>query len=796
MLAQTGRVRCYHIKPAKTYSETVVSKQSLFLVLLLIFTGNAAAQQRVDVAVVNDGISDRLAFREQKYIDELLTLTSAEFDVRIHRFAGDWTRASISAAIDRAYADDRIDMLLVTGFVANQLATTRREFPKPTFLPIVLHTGLLAQAAEGDRSGIGNLNYLSAYANFADDLEVFSRMVPYTRLVILVDDVLSSAIEQLRLDAFAASEERGIDLIEVTHDGLDHAILDRIPADTDAIFVSGLPRMPAADFDRLIESINAAGLPSYSFVGVPDVERGLLMTDFEPRDLDRQARLNALNMQAVMLGERPEDQPITSGQRRRVTINMATARRIGLSPSFDLLSSATLLNQEAEATGREYGLIDVANEAVDRNQDLLAETYGTQAGEQEIGRARSSLLPQLGAGAGLTTRKITPQVEAGLFPERTADATFNLDQLIYSDAATANLRIQKELQLTRTESLRAFQLDVIQAATTSYYTVLNARSQLGVAQNNLRVSRANLELARDRVNLGTSTPADIYRWEAEVARGQILVLNAETFVDRSWHTLNRILHLPQDRRLLLKDASFNEPFVISREEFDSLVRSPADYRRFSQYLVDRGMRRSPELSQLDPRIAAKQRELVSQQRSYWLPDFSVGGQFSSNIDQAGAGVGPITGEGLNNWTIGVQATLPLFTGGLRRANVSRASYELQELESLRISIAERVEEQIRNEIHLARSAYGAIDLTAAAAEATRKNFELVSDAYARGTVSIIELLDAQDASLAATAASVDSLYTFLIQVMAMQRAVGGFDYLLPMDERLAMADELREYLTR
>ena len=56
----------------------------------------------------------------------------------------------------------------------------------------------------------------------------------------------------------------------------------------------------------MVAAINAAKIPSYSFAAVADVERGLLATNTEPRDIDRQARLNALNMQAVMLGEAPE----------------------------------------------------------------------------------------------------------------------------------------------------------------------------------------------------------------------------------------------------------------------------------------------------------------------------------------------------------------------------------------------------------------------------------------------------------------------------------------------------------
>ena len=156
----------------------------------------------------------------------------------------------------------------------------------------------------------------------------------------------------------------------------------------------------------------------------------------------------------------------------------------------------------------------------------------------------------------------------------------------------------------------------------------------------------------------------------------------------------------------------------------------------------------------------------------------------------------VHGEDLDDWTVGLQATLPLFSGGQRRADVSRASLEVRQLETLRTSVAEKVEEGIRIQLHIAQAAYGQIDLTAIAAESSRKNYELVEDAYARGTVSIIQLLDAQDASLTANAASIDSLYSFLITVMALQRAVGGFDYLLPENERIHLANSMRDYLKR
>jgi len=782
----------------------MTTRQSVFLTLLAVcllgihlessHAQSVSTKPHFGVAVLYDGESDRMADRQQKYVDELFTLVSGEFDVTIEVFRGDWTKESIEQAMHDAYNSPQIDMLLVTGFVSNQLVAAWGDHPKPTFLPTIVDTGLLATASPEGTSGIPNLNYLGAYADFNSDLDILAQLTPYRVLALFVDQELASAIPELRDRAFAASADQGVELIIITHDGIDHDLMSLVPSTVDAVFVSGLPRMPNEDFDRLIDAINNAGLPSYSFIGGSDVERGLLATNNEPRDIDRQARINALNMQAVMLGERAEDQPVGSPNDPRLTINMATARRIGLSPSFIVMSDATLLNREPILSGQAFGLVEISNEAVARNQDLQVEQYGLYASTEEIARARARLLPQVNAGLGVTSRRESPPVTAGLLAEETTDGSISLNQLIYSDAATASLSIQKELQRDREESLNEFRLDVIQAAATAYYQTLNISAQLKVEESNLDVSRKNRELARDRVRVGTSTPADIYRWDAEVARAQIRLFDTEAEVTNAWTTLTRILHRPLGERFVLREATFDGPFVITRREIDSLVSSRVDYERFSTFMILRGLKQAPEIAQVDARLAAKQRELKSEKRSYWLPEFSVGGQYTRNFSQSGAGAGQFAGEGLDDWSVGVQASLPLFSGGLKKANVSRASFELRQLEAFRSATAERVEAEIRDRLSDAQAGHVRIELSVAAADASRKNFALVSDAYARGTVSIIDLLDAQDASLTANGTLIDSRHQFLITIMALQRSVGGFDFMLPADERLAFANELRAYL--
>ena len=111
----------------------------IFLIaVLLCIAAPSQAQEQVVVAVVLDGPVARLANQQQVYVDELLVLTANEFDVEIRNFIGEWSKDSTLSMVDAAYADPEVDLVLIIGFVANQLAATLSEFPKPTFLPVIL----------------------------------------------------------------------------------------------------------------------------------------------------------------------------------------------------------------------------------------------------------------------------------------------------------------------------------------------------------------------------------------------------------------------------------------------------------------------------------------------------------------------------------------------------------------------------------------------------------------------------------------------------------------------------------
>ena len=770
------------------------------VLILCLLAVPILAAQRFHIAVVSDGHNIQPYPIDDVMLEELNNITAGEFELSFELIEANWSRESIGRAFDQAYADPKIDMVLATGLAANQFGVGRADFPKPTFLPVVFDVELMNApfvdrvGIQGGSSGKHNLSYLAGGTLFNDNLANFLRVAPVKNIALVGDEQLFAALDAIADQAVRHAHSSGVKVETVGHDGVNHRVADLIPAHIDGVMMAAFPRMPDDDYLRMIQQINQRGLPSFSFLGTERVAQGMLMTDAAATDYRRMARRNALNMQAVMLGGKAEDLPVLFETRSELTLNMETARIIGMYPSFDVLSEAVLLNEAPAESGPEYTLKLVAQLAEQRNLQLAAERFGVAAGRSDISTARANLLPSLSLGSSYTSRKESASVQAGLFPENSLDGSLRLSQSLYSDSVWANASIQQFLQHNREAGLEQTRLNTIQAATVAYLNVLRAETQLRVQQDNLNLTKTNLDLARDRVRVGSSSSADVYRWESRIASDRSALLQAKASLSQTRENLNRILNRPITELFQTSPVSRGEPFSLQSEEFDRLIDNRREYGLMTRFMVEEGLKRAPELAQIHAQKGAKLREISNRKRAFWLPDFSLSGQYSDNFDQSGLGVGG--GENQSDWTLSVNATLPLFDGGARRSELSKSLIEKQQLGALESSIREQIEQQIRANMHSAEASFFNIQLSEQAAESARKNLKLVTDSYAKGVVSVIDLLDAQNASLQADEAAANAVYDFLIDVMNMQRSVGQFDFMLPDAQRDQTAEQIRSLLNR
>ena len=128
------------------------------------------------------------------------------------------------------------------------------------------------------------------------------------------------------------------------------------------------------------------------------------------------------------------------------------------------------------------------------------------------------------------------------------------------------------------------------------------------------------------------------------------------------------------------------------------------------------------------------------------------------------------------WSVGVFATIPIFEGTAKVARQTQSAEEVARLRVQRASVSEKVDARLRVALLEMQSSLLGIDLSRQAAEAARSNLTIVTDTYRRGAATIVELLDAQRASLVADQNAANVTYQFLIDLMRVQRAVNRFDF--------------------
>ncbi len=764
---------------------------SILLLIMLTWVSSLFAANQlpiVRVAIVTDGPSERVSALRALFLEEMRKVNRGEFDIQAPadlQLEGNRTLAGVSRALDKVLQDSRTDLVLTLGALGSHAAAQRRHLPKPTVSPLVSNHRLQKLPYKDGSSGQANLSYVSLEVDIFSDLAAFREIVPFTQLALLIDGAIAEAIPGIQDEALRAADELGISITEVK--GVDSAdsILTSIPASAEAVYVGPLPALSTIEYERLVGGLIERRLPSFAFEGKTEVARGLLVGIAPAIQMDRLARRVALNVRRILLGEAAASLPVAFARAGGLVINMRTARAIGFSPGWQLLTRAELLHEEPEGTEPPLTLTGAVREAVELNLNLRIARSGVVAGRENIAQARSALLPQIGlSGRSLLIDEDDALAVPGQ-SELTTSGSITLDQIIYSEPAWANLAIQERLQLAREHEREQVRLDIVLETTQTYLDVLSAKTNTRVQKDNLRLSRSNLELAKGRRRVGAAGPSEVFRWESEIANARRAVVEAQAQTRVAEIALNALLHRPLEEIVTPVEVGLDQPVLItSQQQLFDLIDNPASFYVLRDFIVEDAKATGPELRQLDARIQAQERLLKSAKNAYWHPTVNLRADHTEIFDRSGDRGPALSGVDDSNTSIALNLSLPLTTGGARGAQKAKAYEELNGLRLQRQATGERIDQRVRAALHITQSAYTAIRLSRQAADAAESNFVVVRDAYSRGTLSIVDLLDAQNAALVADLRAATAVYDFIRALMDVERAAARFDFFLTPEDQI------------
>jgi outer membrane protein len=345
--------------------------------------------------------------------------------------------------------------------------------------------------------------------------------------------------------------------------------------------------------------------------------------------------------------------------------------------------------------------------------------------------------------------------------------------MIFDDAAISNYRSSARLYEGSELEREAERIDVLGAAGTAFLGLELTQAIYDVEVENLRLSEANLELARLRRDVGYSGPDEIYRWEAIVAQSRSTLFAAARDVEAARITLNQVLGVEQNRRWLPEEIPVDPqvfPFLGGR--IDPMFQDLEQWDRFREALVRFAVENAPEVRAVDRQLEASGIQVGQLKRRYFVPsaffDFSYRYRLSGGAEDLPSG-------DKDFYVFSIGADYPLFTGLRKPADIAKAEADRRALEGQRRFISELIEQETRTALRGCESSFSRIKFSRQAAEAAASNLRIVQDKYAEGIVNVTDLISAQNEKVVSDQVAAAAVYEFLIDLVELQRAISWFE---------------------
>lgn len=344
--------------------------------------------------------------------------------------------------------------------------------------------------------------------------------------------------------------------------------------------------------------------------------------------------------------------------------------------------------------------------------------------------------------------------------------TLQLRQTLFNWSQWASFT-QAEKQATQADvDYRAAEQALIIRTSTAYFNVLAAEDNLEATQAAKEAFSRQLEQARKRFEVGLIAITDVEDAQSAYDNAVATEILAKRQLANAKEALRAII-----------DES---PPKLSKPAGDIPLANPQPLDE-NQW-VDTAMQQNPSLisSQIGAQIA---KDSVSIAEAGHLPTVSLvvsrtsvtndGHQKVGNVGDAEDTLAPGPST-LNNVDdqIGVQATLPIFSGGTTQANVKQAVYQFRAAREQVEATARETERQTRDSFFGVVSSIAQVQALKQALESAKTSLKATEAGYEVGTRTAVDVTDATRAVYVAQASYLKSRYDYLLSGLLLKQAAG------------------------
>jgi len=407
--------------------------------------------------------------------------------------------------------------------------------------------------------------------------------------------------------------------------------------------------------------------------------------------------------------------------------------------------------------------------ALERNRDLREARFALEEADGTVSEARGRMYPRVDLNASYT-RNLTPP--ASFMPARFFDpdagpdeltrvsfggdnvwsSTVSVEQPVFEARALIGVGAAGRYRALQEESVRGRVLEVATRVRLLYYELLLVQEQARLVERSVERVVQSLDETRALHRAGVTADYDVLRLEVELAnlepqlrraRNQARALEREMATELDLDDGVRIRVVGDLARIDLDEPDANDAGNRALVGFMGSTPPDPDDGAALNDLIQRARDGSTELRQLGLTEELRTAELRVEQAEY-LPRVSVFGSYQVHAQHDGRpdffGQSGLRGYGR---LVGVQVTIPIFTGLQRTARVDQKQAAVQQVRTQREVAMDRTRDRVRTLLEEAEDARLRIRGQGLAVVQARRGFEIASSQYREGLGSQLELTDAE-----------------------------------------------------
>ena len=257
-----------------------------------------------------------------------------------------------------------------------------------------------------------------------------------------------------------------------------------------------------------------------------------------------------------------------------------------------------------------------------------------------------------------------------------------------------------------------------------YYGLVQSVRELEIEEQRLAQSRANLELAQRKFEVGLIAEVEALRLQVEMLQAEATYDQAQTNIESSRDLLRETLGL-----------DVWAPLAIDTEVQYEI--HPID----AQSALEIGLARRTDMKRAEIFEEINALNLAETRRRN-----GINATFGANVSMQGRGpeVGDVSDTfERNRWGVDLQITLPLIDSGQRQASVSQARIALEQSRLTREQQRRQIIQQVRDATRRVHEAERQIDLRQAALEFAQRTYDVEQSRFELGLADSQQLLQAQ-----------------------------------------------------